>query len=194
MTAVQLPDGEVQEPMPSKAMIALNIVLLVSCVVVLVFYRGRAFIDGLRRISDGHIYSSISNWDIPVFFSLPCFLSLIAILVLRLIGYGSEATIQKLLKVSVVSAVVAILVRLPIGYLNSSHLYSAGYSPCWELSSPSLMAPTVWVSNSGFCIPSSASVRGEVLEWIDAQVKSGNSPTPNEMASEVNSLRKIGAE
>lgn len=194
MTAAQMPKGEVQEPMPPKAMIALNIVLLALCVVVLVFYRGQAFIDGLGRISGGHIYLAVSNWDIPIFLSLPCFLSLIAILMLRFIGGKSEAAVQKLLKVSIASAVVAILIRLPVGYLNSSYLYSAGYSPCWELSSPSLMAPTVWVSNSGYCIPSSASVRGEVLGWIDAQIKSGNRPTPNQMASEVNNLREIGAE
>ncbi|GAB2525673.1 hypothetical protein GCM10008940_30490 [Microbulbifer agarilyticus] len=98
---------------------------------------------------------------------------------------------QKLLKISVVSAVLAIVIRLPIGYLNSNYLYSAGYSPCWELSSPSLMAPTVWVSNSGYCIPDSASVRGEILDWLDTQFGAGNLITPKEMAREVGNLQQI---
>lgn len=194
MIANQMPDGDTKGTVPSKPMIALNIILLVLCVVVLTCFRGQALVDGLGRISEGHIYVAVSNWDIPVLVGLPCFLSLIVIMILRLIGYKSHATVQKLLNFSVVSAVVALLIRLPVGYLNSSYLHSAGYSPCWELSSPSLMAPTVWVSNAGYCIPSSASVRGEVLDWIDAQIKTGNHPTPNEMASEVSSLRKIGSE
>ncbi len=189
MTTAHISESKAQGSTPPKSMIALNVGLLASCVTALIYFRGHAFIDGISRVNDGHIYVSISNWDIPVFISIPCFLSIIAILILRLVGRGAESTVQKLLKFSFVAALIAIVVRLPIGYLNSTYMYSAGYSPCWELSSPSLMAPTVWVSNSGYCLPEAAGVRGEVLEWIDAQFRSGVRPTPREVAREVSKLR-----
>lgn len=194
MTIAKISDTEVQESTPPKAMIILNVVLLVSCVVALLVFRGQAFFEGFDRISNDHIYIEVSNWDIPVFVSIPCFLALIAILILRITGSKTELVIQKLLKIAVVFSVAAILIRIPIGYLNSSFLGSAGYTPCWQLSSPSLMAPTVWVSNSGYCLLDSGSVRDELLEWIDSEINAGKRPTPNELASEVDNLRKLGAE
>lgn len=189
MTALQNSDGVVHEAAPSKLIISLNIVVLLSCVAALLFLRGQSFINSFWRIKNDHIYIEVSNWDAPAFASLPCFLALIVILTLRLSGYKSEVAIQKLLKISVFSAVAAIFIRLPMGYLSSSYLGSAGYSPCWELSSPSLMAPTVWVSNTGYCLSGVSGVRDGALEWIDAQTEAGNSPTPSELASVVDKLR-----
>lgn len=189
MTILRTPNVEAHETSPTKSAIFINIVLLTLCVVALLVYRGKPFVESFSRIEGGHIYVEVSNWDIPVFASIPCFFALISILILRFVGFNKEVVIQRLLKLSVISALIAILIRLPIGYLNAAYLGAAGYSPCWQLSSPSLMAPTVWVSNSGYCVAHSGSVRRKALEWVDTQVDAGLRPTPKELENKVEILR-----
>jgi hypothetical protein len=110
---------------------------------------GGNLLQNIERLERGHIYVSVSNWDIPAFVSLPCFLALIFALTLRLVRAASEKRIRVCVKVAFGAALVAIMVRLPYGFVVSNYMGAHGYTSCWQYSSQSIMGPVVWVRNSG---------------------------------------------
>jgi uncharacterized membrane protein len=166
------------------------ILALSGCVALIVALLGGNLLQNIERLERGHIYVSVSNWDIPAFVSLPCFFALIVALTLRLVRAASEKRIQVCVKVAFGAALVAIMVRLPYGFVVSNYMGAHGYTSCWQYSSQSIMGPVVWVRNTGYCVENSGSVSRELLEWLDNNSNSDNEVTPDEVRLKIDELLK----
>ena len=161
---------------------------LSTSVIVIVVLKGNSHLENIDKLNSGNIAVAVSNWDIPVFLSLPCFVSLIIALCFRFANQASEKRISACVKIALIFAIMAIIVRIPYGYLASHYMRNKGYSPCWEFSSPSIMGDIVWVRNSGYCVENSGSVRKELLAWIDARPNAGKDVSPVEVRAKAEAL------
>lgn len=85
----------------------------------------------------------------------------------------------------IVPAIAAIVVRVFYGFVVDGYMASQGYTYCWEYTSPSAMSPSVWVRAPEHCIPSSGSVRSEVLSWMDTLPNEGKQVTQVEVEARV---------
>lgn len=164
------------------------IVALSFAMLVILFIRGQSFFANIFKLHEQSIAIEASNWDVPMFLALPCFISLIAALVLRLIDLDTEKRIQRCVGVAVIFALLSIAVRIPYGFALRYYMESLSYSSCWPLTSPSIMAPTLWVRNSGYCIEDAGSVRKPLLQWIDGLPNGGANVTPNEVRTKAEAL------
>ena len=140
---------------------------LSATVVVIIDIRGTDFLESLRHFNERNILIEASNWDVPAFISLPCFLGLIAALVLRLLYLYSQQRIQRCVKFALAFAIAAIIVRAPYGLFVRYSFEKNGYSPYWALSSPAIYSPTTWVKHPSYCVQNSGSVRKEIIDWIN---------------------------
>ncbi len=164
------------------------IVALSASVFAIIVLRGSSFIKNLDKLNQKAIAIEASNWDIPIFIALPCFIALIFALVLRLIDQDQDSRIRACINVALIFAAISIVVRIPYGYAVSNFLAGKNYSKCWEFSSPSMMSPTIWVKNSGYCIENSGSVRKEIIAWLDTLPNSGKGITPNDVRDKTQTL------
>lgn len=173
-------DQETQIPDKKSTKDRLNfiffILVLSATVAVIITLRGAAFVEGLRDFNGKNIIVEASNWDIPIFISLPCFLALITALLLRLLDLDSQKRIQRCVKFALAFSLAAIVIRLPYGFFVKHSFEKNGYTPCWELSSPAIFSPTIWVKHRSYCIQNSGSVRKEIIDWINDPKNKNVSP------------------
>ena len=166
----------------------LFIVALSVTTLAIVILRGSSFLENINRLEQRAISVELSNWDIPMFVAIPCFIALTIALILRFIDQDSDSRIRACVNTALVFAMLTIIVRIPCGYIASNFMTNKGYAPCWEFSSPSVMSPVVWVRNSGYCIENSGSVRKELITWLNSLPNKGNNLTPNDIREKVEAL------
>lgn len=164
------------------------ILVLSAVILVIIWFGGGALITNFYKLSNNSIYLSVSSWDVPLIVGLPCFFALSYVLCLRLFDLASEQRIQQGLKIAVIFAIAAIVVRLFYGFVVSGLLTYNGYSSCWQYSSPQVMSPTVWVRNPDFCIANSGSVRTEILSWMGTLPNAGKDVSVEEVQAKVAEL------
>ena len=167
------------------------IVAFASVVFTIIYIRGHEFLVNIYRLRERSIAVEVSNWDVPMFLAVPCFVSLIIGLVLRLTDLDRDKRIQRCVGVALIFAFLSIAVRIPYGFAVRSYMESLGYSPCWQLSSLAIMSPTVWVRNPGYCIENVGSVRRPLLQWINLQADGGVDVTPDEVRAKAEELLDI---
>jgi hypothetical protein len=149
---------------------------------------GGAFAVNVGRLVQGHIYVSVSNWDIPLLLAVPTYLALINLLLLRLFDRASDKSVTTTIKIATTFAIVAILARPIYGYFVTTKMEYSGYTSCWPYSSPSLMSPTVWVKQPGYCVSNSGKVRKEILSWMDTLPNRGSDIPVNAVNEKVSML------
>ncbi|PCM44912.1 hypothetical protein [Marinobacter sp. ANT_B65] len=173
----------------------LNILFFIAAitlvVLVILYLRGQEFLVNIYRLREHSIAVEVSNWDVPMFLAVPCFVSIIVGLVLRLTDWDRDKRIQRCVGVALIFAFLSIAVRIPYGFAVRSYMESLGYSSCWQLSSPAIMSPTVWVRNPGYCIENVGSVRNPLLEWMSLQPNGGADVAPNEVRAKAEELLAI---
>jgi hypothetical protein len=149
-----------------KLLLLIALMLALTCFVIVVI--GGALADNIGRLARGSIYVSVSHWDVPLLISVPTYLALTYVLLLRLLGHASEQSVKASIKIAVLFALIAIITRPIYGYLATSKMELSGYFPCWSYSAPTLMSPTVWVKRPGYCIENTGKVRKSLLNWMDS--------------------------
>jgi len=167
------------------------IAALTSVVFAIIYIRGHEFLVNIYRLREHSIAVEVSNWDVPMFLAVPCFVSIIIGLVLRLTDLDKDRRIQRCVGIALIFAFLSIAVRIPYGFAVRSYMESLGYSPCWQLSSFAIMSPTVWVRNPGYCIDNVGSIRKPLLEWMSVQPNGGANVTPNEVRAKAEELLDI---
>ena len=150
--------------------------------------RGKSFLANISNLQNNHIYVAVSSWDIPAFISVPCFIALMAILILRMRNRVPEVLIQSLLKVAIAFALLAIVVRILLGFSISHYMESKGYTSCPYYSSPALMSSRIWVRSSDFCVENSGSVRKPLLKWFDSLPAFGRNVSQKDVQQKVDQL------
>ena len=162
-------------------------VLALSIYMILVL-RGKSFLANISRLQNNNIYVAVSNWDVAALISIPCFIVLIAVLILRLRSNVNEAQIQGLLKVAIAFALVAVIARVVFGFLGAYYMESKGYTLCPYYISPALMSPNIWVSSPAYCVENSGSVRKPLLKWFDSLPDFGRNTTQEDVYLKVEQL------
>ncbi len=180
-----------QNSLGERLNILFFIFALSASVIVIVVIRGNSYLENIDKLNSGNIAVAVSSWDISIFLSLPCFVALIIALCFRLANQVSERRIGMSIKIALIFAIIAIVVRIPYGYIASHYMRDKGYSPCWEFSSPSIMGDIVWVRNFDYCIENSGSVRKELLAWIDARPNGGKDVSPVEIRTKTEALLNL---
>ena len=151
-----------------------------------------ALVTNLDRLIARHPYVSFNAWDLPFLLATPIFLALAIGIVLRVSNRATAARMQAVMKVALVFSVIAVAVRIVYGIAGATYLGNAGYTRCWSLSSPAMMAPTVYVKNQNYCLDNVGHVRQALLAWIDRNA-SGNQPL-DQQALENKASRLLSAE
>jgi hypothetical protein len=164
------------------------IAVLGLTVYVLLVMRGASFLANISNLQNQHIYVAVSSWDIPAFIGLPCFVVLIAVLILRMKNGVSEVLIQKLLKVAIAFALIAIVVRVLTGFSIPNYLESKGYTYCPYYGSPALMSANIWVRSPEYCVENSGSVRKQLLNWFDSLPEFGRNISQADVRQKVGQL------
>jgi hypothetical protein len=168
--------------------------------------RGKSFLANISNLQNNHIYVAVSSWDIPAFISVPCFIALMAILMLgsgfllrpttyihvsvRMRSRVPEDLIRRLLKVAIAFAVLAIVARIVLGFSISHYMEAKGYTSCPYYSSPALMSSRIWVRSSDYCVENSGSVRKLLLNWFDSLPEFGRNVSQKDVQQKVDQLLK----
>ncbi len=152
--------------------------------------RGESFLANISNLQNNHIYVAVSSWDIPAFISVPCFIALMAILLLRMRSRVPEDRIRRLLKVAIAFALLAIVARFLLGFSISHYMESKGYTSCPYYSSPALMSSRIWVRSSDYCVENSGSVRKPLLNWFDSLPEFGRNVSQKDVQQKVDQLLK----
>lgn len=146
------------------------------------------FFINLDRLIAGHPYVSFNAWDIPFFLAVPIFIILAFGIGLRLTNKATEKRIQHAMKFALIFGAIATSARFIYGFTGSQFIAELGYTSCWSLSSPSLMAPTVYVKKSSYCLDNVGHVRKDLLVWMDDQAILGQSLDQVELQKEADRL------
>ncbi len=157
---------------------------------VILVLRGKSFLANISNLQNNHIYVAVSSWDIPAFISVPCFIALMVILMLRMRSKVPEDRIRRLLKVAIAFALLAIVARFLLGFSIFHYMESKGYTSCPYYSSPALMSSRIWVRSSDYCVENSGSVRKPLLNWFDSLPEFGRNVSQKNVQQKVDQLLK----
>lgn len=139
------------------------------------------FVDNLSFLDQSYIAVYVSSWAVPMTIYALAFLLLAFGLVLKYFGVGKEPLFLRLFYMAIGLFFVALLVRLPVGFILDSHLEKKGYSYCsWYVPSGKVR-PGVWVRSPEYCIEQAGVVRRPLMDWIQALPDSGRNVTPTEV-------------
>lgn len=166
-------------------------IIILSCAGMIFIAQVNPFLENVNKLIEGHIYVLVSKWDIPLFLCFPGFLAIIVGLILRLIDLDTERRMDVCTKIIIVFGLLFVITRIPYGFVTSYYLTSKGYSACWGLSSPSLMSPTVWVRDPGYCVNSASAVKSEILAWMDTLPDGGKNISPEDVNAKAEALHLL---
>ncbi len=160
--------------------IFLAIIMVAIAGVILMLGLGN-FLNNFQLFEQYAIAVYASSWALPMAIASPVFILLAFCLVLRLVGKDKGRLYTNTFNLAVGIGVVAILVRLPMGYMIESRLKEEGYSYCFWYTSPANFRPQVWVRSPEYCIEQTGVIRRPLMDWLQALPDGGRDVTAQEV-------------
>lgn len=151
------------------------------------------FVNNWNAIHGGALAVSLSPWVVPASIGSLVLLLVAWALLLRLVDKDTGPHYQHVLYAATIVGVVAILVRIPMGFVLDSYLGSKNYSFCSWYTSASNFSPPVWVREPQYCVENSSHVQKVLMDWIESRPNGGRDVAVDEVRQKAAELMEAHA-
>ena len=174
--SVSMPEVSNYKASEKAKFVLLSLILIGMSYVILSLGLGN-FIQNMKLLEQHAVAVYVSNWALPMAIACPAFVLFAIALLLKVVERDKGPHYSRLLNLAVGFGVVAIIARLPMGFILDNHVEEEGYSYCYWYTSPANFRPQVWVRSPEFCVEQTGVIRRPLMDWLQALPNGGRDVT-----------------